>query len=492
MTQRNGREGWPSAPFLTFRHLGADTLAYGIGGAVAKLIGFVLVLVYTRVFTPEYYGSVEMLNVIGMMLAMLIVTGLDTAQTVFVSQRAPDDESRRDIVSAVLHWKASWGVVAIAVSLLAVPFLNRILFGGALRSGDFAWAFATAYFTSLITQMTDLARLLRRRAAFITISLAQSVLTAIMVLTLLLLFRRGLRGYLEGSCLAAALVAAYAIRTFRQYVVARFRPLRLYSALLRFGLPLLPGGVAMYVLFSSGQWIIASRLGRAEVGIYAVALKFGSVVTLLLGVLQMAWLPYGLEALNSQIGRLFFTQMVLGYTACASLAVTLFGLVAPTLVRLLIPPEYGGSGSMVALGLVAPLFFGFYYLFSIQAILRAGATVWLTILPVCCAALNLLLSLLLVKSWGMLGVIMGTAISAVALALAALHVSLNLEPLTFPERTVQAMAILILATAVTFAAPSAFAAPARYVMVAINVLAAAGCFRTVAYQAMGGRDAPSA
>lgn len=492
MTERKGPESWPSAPFLTFRHLGTDTLAYGIGGAVAKLISFVLVLVYTRVFTPEYYGSVEMLNVIGMMLAMLIITGLDTAQTVFVSQRAPDEESRRDIVSAVMQWKAAWGVFVVAVSLLAAPLFNRILFRDTLRIGDFAWAFATAYFTSFITQMTDLARVLRRRAAYLTISLAQSVLTAILVLALVLVFRRGLRGYLEGSCLAAAIMAAYAIRTFRQYVVARIRPLRLRSALLRFGLPLLPGGLAMYVLLSSGQWIIASRLGRAEVGIYAVALKFASVVTLSLGVLQVAWLPYGLEAFNSQIGRVFFTQIVLGYTACASLSVALLGSVAPTLVRLLIPPEYMGAGPIVGLALVAPLFFGFYYLFSIQAILRSGKTVWLTILPACCAVLNLLLSLSLARIWGIPGVILGTAMSAVALALVTLHVSLNLEPMTFPERTVQAMATLILATAVTFAVPSAFPPPARYVMIAINILAAAGCFLAVSYRAIGGHDAPRA
>src|SRR5207253_2456052 len=182
-----------------------------------------------------------------------------------------------------------------------------------------------AYFLSFVTQMTDLARVLRRRAAYLTISLAQSILTAMVVVALLLWFHRGLRGYLEGSCVAAVVVAVYAVRSFREYVVPRIRPKQLRSALFRFGLPLLPGGLAMYVLLSSGQWIIATRLGRADVGIYAVAVKLASIVTLLLGVLQAAWLPYGLEALNSLVGRLFFTQMVLGYTACVSLSVVLFG-----------------------------------------------------------------------------------------------------------------------------------------------------------------------
>lgn len=488
----SSREGVPPAAFLTFRHLGADTLVYGLGGAVSKLIGFLLVLVYTRVFAPESFGSVEMLNVIGMMLGMLIITGLDTAQTVFVSQRAPDDLARRDVVSAVLQWKAVWGLLVVAVALLAAPLLNRILFRDTLRIGDFAWAFATAYFIAFVSQMTDLARVLRRRSAYLSISLAQSILNGLMVLAFVLWFRRGVRGYLEGSCLAAAVVAAYAMVSFRHYLIPRIRARQLRTALLRFGLPLLPGGLAMYVLLSSGQWIIASRLGRGEVGIYAVAVKFASVVTLLLGVLQAAWLPYGLEALNSQIGRMFFTQMALAYIGCASLSVVVFGSVAPTLVGLLIPPEYVGAGPIVGLALVAPLSFGFYYLFSIQAILRTGATMWLTLLPAGGAGLNLVLSLSMVRLWGMPGVILGSAISAVTLALVTLHVSLKLEPMAFPERTVQAMSILILATAVTLAVPGTLAAPARYAIIAVNVLASTACLLAVAYRAMGGRDAPRA
>ena len=191
-------------------------------------------------------------------------------------------------------------------------------------------------------------------------------------------------------------------------------------------------------------------------------------------------------------GRLFFTQMVLGYTACVSLSVVLFGSVAPMLVGLLIPPEYAGAGPIVGLAMVAPLFFGFYYLFSIQAILRAGATIWLTILPAGGVGLNLLLSLWLVRLWGMPGVILGSALSAVALALVTLHVSLTLEPMPFPQRTVQAMAMLTVVTAAVLAIADALATPARYAIITINILASAACLMAVTYRAMGGRDAPRA
>ena len=477
--------GAPS--FLTFRQLGADTLLYGLGGAVAKLVGLLLVLVYTRVFTPSQYGTVELLNVMAMMLSMIIVLGLDTAQTVYVSQRSPDDQARRDVVSATLHWKAIWGVVAISLLLFAAPVINRMMFRNTLLIGDFAWAFAGAYFTCFITQMTDLARVLRKRTAYLAVSLAQAVVTAALVLSMILWLDRGIRGYLQGVCIAAAAVSLFALWSFRSFIVAAPRSNELYKGLLRFGLPLVPGGLAMYVLLSSGHWIIASRFGREEVGVYAVAVKFASVVTLMMSVLQTAWLPYGLESLGSAAGRAFFTQILLVYSACAALSVAVLGFAGPSLVGVLVPAEYARAGWLMGLALVAPLYFGFYYLFSIQGVLRAGKTLWLTIIPTFCAVLNVVLSMTLARWLRVEGIVLGSAVSAVALALITFHASQKYAPIPLSPRIVEILALITLGSAVVFALPVT-PGITRYGVVLINILTAAACIAAARNRPLGDRD----
>ena len=39
------------------KQLGGDALVYGFGGAIAKGLSFLLLPIYTRIFTPAEYGT---------------------------------------------------------------------------------------------------------------------------------------------------------------------------------------------------------------------------------------------------------------------------------------------------------------------------------------------------------------------------------------------------------------------------------------------------
>jgi len=65
------------------KQLGKDSLIYGIGGVLAKGIGFFLLPVYTRIFTPADYGTIEMLTVLNSFLGSILVMGMDSAQSFY-------------------------------------------------------------------------------------------------------------------------------------------------------------------------------------------------------------------------------------------------------------------------------------------------------------------------------------------------------------------------------------------------------------------------
>ena len=66
-----------------FKQLGKDSVIYGIGGIIAKGIGFFLLPVYTRIFSPAEYGTIEMLMVLNQFLGALLVMGMDAAQSFY-------------------------------------------------------------------------------------------------------------------------------------------------------------------------------------------------------------------------------------------------------------------------------------------------------------------------------------------------------------------------------------------------------------------------
>ena len=61
------------------KRLAASSAIYGLGGVLQKLLGFVLVPIYTRYLSPEEYGVLALLLTTGGVAAILLQTGMGSA-----------------------------------------------------------------------------------------------------------------------------------------------------------------------------------------------------------------------------------------------------------------------------------------------------------------------------------------------------------------------------------------------------------------------------
>ena len=90
--------------------LGKDSVVYGLGAVLAKGIGFLLLPVLTRIFTPAEFGAIEMLATIAALLSAVMVMGMDSAQSFyFFEQRDRGHEAQAELVSAILQWRLIGG-----------------------------------------------------------------------------------------------------------------------------------------------------------------------------------------------------------------------------------------------------------------------------------------------------------------------------------------------------------------------------------------------
>ena len=123
------------------KQLGKDSLIYGLGGVLAKSIGFFLLPVYTRIFDPADYGTIEMLSVIVGLFSAVLAMGMDSTQSFYFhkqKQRGQKEQAR--VVSAILQWRLVWGSVLVAAATLGAPILNAVFFGGKLGLAYFGVA----------------------------------------------------------------------------------------------------------------------------------------------------------------------------------------------------------------------------------------------------------------------------------------------------------------------------------------------------------------
>src|SRR4051794_10829731 len=100
-----------------FAQLSRESFVYGLSAAAAKLIGFILVPLYTHTLTQADFGVLDLLTSGAGILGALLILGLDTAVAIcFYDVAATQD--RRVVVSTFLYFE-----LALTVGICAPLFL---------------------------------------------------------------------------------------------------------------------------------------------------------------------------------------------------------------------------------------------------------------------------------------------------------------------------------------------------------------------------------
>ncbi len=393
------------------QQLGKDSLIYGIGGIIAKSIGFFLLPVYTRIFAPAEYGMIEMLTVLNSFLGAILVTGMDAAQSFyFFKQKRHGLLAQAKVVSAILQWRILWGTTIVISATFISPLLNHFFFNGRLSWQYFALAFAGSLFSQIMIQSAEVLRLQYKPVGYITIILGKTLLSAGLMLIFILVFGYGIAGFFGGSLIGALSAAFWGWWRIRAYLDWSRWHLDWWPRLLRFGGPLVPAGLIMYVLNTSDRWFVNHFNGPEALGLYAVGAKFSMVLSVAVITFRRAWWPVAMDAIHSEHGKSLFRVIARLYLGLGVTAIVLLTSLSPYLVRWIAAPEYFEAYPIVGILSWYVLFYGFY-LFCAGGIWKAEKTVWSPLLMGIAALLNIVLNAWLVPIYSSLGAAVATSIS---------------------------------------------------------------------------------
>lgn len=414
------------------KQLGKDSLIYGIGGILAKGVSFLLLPVYTRIFTPSDYGTIEMLTVISSFLATILVMGMDSAQSMYFFKHKEEGKSAQArIVSAILQWRLIWGSIIVIIATLSAPLLNAALFNGKLVWEYFAVAFVGTLFAQIMSQSAEVMRLIYHPLGYIGITLSQSLLAAALILTAVLGFDQGIFGYFLGTALASIAVALLGWYKIREYI--RFDRLHVdwWPQLLRFGAPLVPASLATYFMSTSDRWFIQYYHGQDALGIFSVGAKFTMLMTFAVETFRKAWWPIAMDAMNNTDGPETFRVIARLYMGLASAGLVGLTAISPWLVKWLVGPAFKDAWPIVGVMSVQVVIYGFFSIAS-AGIWKAEKIYLDTYIISMAAIVNLLFSWMLVPTYGAMGAALATVFSFLLCIIASLYVSESLWKVSYP------------------------------------------------------------
>ena len=172
--------------------------------------------------------------------------------------------------------------------------------------------------------------------------------------------------------------------------------------MLRFGLPTMPAELSLYALNVIDRVALVRLAGLAEAGLYALAVKFSQVVTVVVRAFNLAWPPLAYSIRSDDEARRAYSLVVTYYLLVSFTIVLALSLEARWVVRALAAPEFFDAYEAVPLVATGVTLYALYLVLSV-AVGRVGRTEYNFPVTAVALAVNIGLNLVLIPPYGIVG-----------------------------------------------------------------------------------------
>ena len=387
------------------RRLGRHSVIYGLGGLVSRILAVLLLPLYTHYLSPADYGRIETLVALTTVLSIVLRFGIQPAFFRFTFD-SPDPERRRIVLRTSFWFTIGTSTAGLAaLALLAEP-ISQALFG----TGD-AWDLVLASGVALWAQMnyeqlTAVFRVEERSVAFVAASLVNIAVTVAATVLLVVVWGQGPLGVIVGNFTGTLLVYVALIGYRREQLGLAFDR-GLLREMNRFGLPLVPSGLLLWVTSFSDRFFLVTLADAAETGLYSVGVRIASAMVLLLTAFRMAWPAFAYSIADDGEARRTYAWVLTYLTVASAWVATGLALLSPWLVDWLAAPAFAPASRVVGPLAFAAVAFGAYIVVAI-GIGREKRTQFNWVVTGAAAVVNVGLNLALIPPFGMMGAAVAT------------------------------------------------------------------------------------
>jgi O-antigen/teichoic acid export membrane protein len=385
--------------------LARHSAVYGLGSLVSRFIAVLLLPVYTRYLSPADYGLIETLIALSAVLTVLLAAGVKSAFFRFYFDE-PDGPGRLRVIRTSFWFTMASATAGLVAGLLFAGPISQLLFGTSDHGDLVRAAFVGLWAHVNYEQMTSLFRVEQRSTAYLTATLINLGLTVGATLLLVVALDQGPIGVIVGNFTGTLLVYV-GLLTYRREQLGLELDRPLLREMNRFGMPLVPSALFLWVLNFSDRFFLVKLAGAKEVGLYSIGVRLASAIILFLAAFRTAWPAFAYSIEDDREAARAYSYVLTYIVVITSWMALALGVLAPWLVRLLTTPEFFAAQRVVAPLAFAAAAFGAYIVVVI-GIGRARQTRSNWAISGVAALLNIALNVTLIPPFGMMGAAVAT------------------------------------------------------------------------------------
>jgi O-antigen/teichoic acid export membrane protein len=387
------------------RRLGKHSAIYGLGGLVSRILAVLLLPLYTRYLSPSDYGKVETLIALTTVIGIVLRMGIHSAFFRYYFD-SPEFGHRRLVLRTSFWFTMAMATAGLVAGLLLSGAIADLLFGSADDSELVMAAFVGLWAGMNYEQLTSLFRVEERSVAFVSASLANILLTIGATLLLVVALDKGAIGVIVGNFTGTLLVYAVLVGYRREQLGLQFDR-SLLREMNRFGIPLVPTALFLWVTNFSDRLFLVSLADTAEVGLYSVGVRIASAMVLLLTAFRLAWPAFAYSIEDEREAKRTYAYVLTYLVLLTTWVAAALALLSPWIVAWIAAPAFAESSRVVGPLAFAAVAFGAYIVVAI-GVGRARRTQFNWVVTGAAAAVNVALNLILIPPYGMMGAAVAT------------------------------------------------------------------------------------
>jgi O-antigen/teichoic acid export membrane protein len=395
--------------FEELKNLFRHSFVYMLGSIASRMIGFIMIPVYTRYLTPSDYGVLELLSLTIDIVGMFAALGINSAITRFYYDHETE-ESRNRVITTALLSTIVLAALPTALLIYQAGWLSDLVFD-TTEYGYYFQLLLMSNFLDLLLVIPMTALTIRERSkTFVICSMIRMVLSLSLNIYFVVVLEKGVVGILYSGLISVALTTVLLFLMIFSKMRISFSA-KVMKQMIRFGAPLAVASFGTFILNFADRYFIEHFSTLTMVGLYSLGYKFAIALSHLLhGPFTLMWNVFMFKIADRKDAKEIYAR-VMTYN---SFVVILFALGMAVLIKdvlkILVTPEFIDAHRVVP-WIVAGFYF--YYMMPILdvGIMLTKKTYLRAINVTAAAIVNLGLNYYLVPRFDMMGAAYATLLS---------------------------------------------------------------------------------
>lgn len=362
---------------------------------------------YTKWLSVEDYGVVDIISIYAVFLLGIVTFSLSEA--IFVFPKGESKEKQTQYFSSGLFF-VLLSLIATAIIFLSANFLFKS-FHISNAFSENLWAIYLIILTSFLQNyLQQFSRSIEKIKVYALSGLILTASTALLAFKLIPIY--GVYGFVLAQILSLMIAALYTLIFSNAYSFLSIHAVKkeYYIEMLRYSVPLIPNGIMWWLVGAFNRPIIEHYSNLNDIGLFAIANKFPSLITMIFSVFTISWQASVLEEFNSPGYKKFYNNVLRLIFILLTLLSCALSIFSHSIVSLMADPKFIEAWKIVPfLGLAVLFsslagFVGTNFSAARQSKYYFYSSIW-------AASTSVIFNFLLIPFFGILGAAISTILS---------------------------------------------------------------------------------